>query len=122
MNHGSNDAGCVHEEVVSPVLPVLLNLTGPDMAVVPPRGGKNTEGAGNAMRLRASGREQPVFRARSGPWQDRGALLTDAWQIPGPLSFLFFVDRRASQTALLFTHSQRSAGCQALMCLLLLFG
>lgn len=47
MNHGSNDAGRVHEEVVSPVLPVFMNLTGPDALVVLPWGGKNTVGVGS---------------------------------------------------------------------------
>lgn len=46
VNHGSNDAGRVHEEVVSPVLPVLVNLTGPGTSVIPPWGGKNTAGLG----------------------------------------------------------------------------
>lgn len=108
MNHGSNDAGCVHEEVVSAVLPVLVNLTGPDTSVVPPWGGKNTVGVGRRCVCDHQNTSKAAFHTCSRLLQDRGALLMEFLQIPEPL-FVFCMHGRASQHCCLHILSGRQA-------------
>lgn len=118
MNHCSNDAGRVHEEVVSHV---LLNLTRPDMSVVPPWGGKNTVGVVTRCIYDHRGTSNQHFMHVHGCRRTEEPCSWKSYRFQG-LGFFFwsfFIDRRASRCCCLHIPS---AGWQALMCLLLLLG
>lgn len=113
MNHGSNDVGRVHEEVLSPVLPVLMNLTGLDTSVVRPWGGKNTAGVGldavGTVRTRVISISSVLTVVAGLRGLAHGSLADSR------TSFFWLFYGSTSIPVLLFTHRQWSAGFHCLV-------